>query len=291
MSKKDIKAENDVYFLGAKESGEKKPDSNKKTWILLVACIAVVAIILILVFTFRKNDTDYYFEPETSRLKPVEIPVMPRLVKVDSIKGYIEVLEETVNDVPLFVYVPHEAEMSLSVGRPDKSDPGIIFTTQAADIRGDNFEIVGDFVLKGEQLARGVAKTGFCAVIDNKITIGVADNTPLLQEAIDNKGYFFRQYPLVNDGVLVENNPKNKSIRRALAVRTDKTLMVESRSPESFHDFAQALIDIGVSDAIYLVGSNITFGWYYDKEHNRTEFGVEQEELPDNTSYIVWRTK
>jgi len=291
MSKKDIKAENDVYFLGSKEGGEKKPESNKKIWILLSICIAVVAIILILVFTFRKKDADYYFEPEKSRLTPVETPTIPRLVKIDTIKGYIEVLEETVNDVPLFVYVPHEAVMTLSVGMPDKTDPRIVFVTQAADIRGDNFEIVGDFVLKGEQLARGVAKTGFCAVIDGKISIGVTDKTPLLQEAIDNKGYFFRQYPLVSDGVLIENNPKNKSIRRALAVRAGKTVMVESRSPESFHDFAQALIDIGVSDAIYLVGSNITFGWFYDKEHNKTEFGIEQEELPVNTSYIVWRSE
>jgi len=291
MSKKDIKAENDVYFLGSKdpeEGGEKKSGSNK-IWLIVSICIAILVIILILIFSLQKETPGYYFESVTNEAV-VEKPVY-KPIKNDTIKGYVEILEETVNDVPLFVYVPHDAEMSLSVGRPDKSDSTIIFITQAADIRGDNFEIVGDFVLAGQQLSRGIAKTGFCAIIDGNITIGVNENTPLLQKAIDTKGYFFRQYPLVNDGELVENNPKNKSIRRALAVRANKVVMVESRSAESFHDFSQALIDIGVNDAIYLVGSNITFGWYYDKKHNKTEFGVEQTELPLNTSYIVWRTK
>ncbi|NDV94607.1 hypothetical protein D0T84_06680 [Dysgonomonas sp. 521] len=290
MSKKNIKADDDVYFLGAKEGDEKKPDS-KRIWIILACCLVAIVVTLALIFGLGKEEPDYYFEPEMTKLVAIETPSKLEPLRKDTIKGYIEVLEETVNDVPLFVYVPHQAEMSLSVGRPDKTDPQIVFITQAADIRGDNLEIVGDFVLKGQQLSRGVAKTGFCAIIDGKISIGVSDETPLLQKAIDKGGYFFRQYPLVDDGVLVENNPKNKSIRRALAMRSGKVVMVESRSSESFHDFAQALIDIGVSDAIYLVGSGITFGWYYDKGHNKTEFGVEQEELPENTSYIVWRSK
>lgn len=287
MRKKDIKTENEVYFLGSKESRVPKSNSAKR-WIIAGICIAVIATILILIFSSQKQDANYYFEPVSNQT--IE-KIIPRPVKNDTIKGYVEVLEETVNDVPLLIYIPHNAEMSLSVGRPDKSDSTIIFITQAADIRGDNFEIVGDFVLAGRQLSRGVAKTGFCAIIEGNITIGVTDNTPLLQKAVDSKGYFFRQYPLVSEGELIENNPKNKSIRRALAIRSDKIIIIESRSAESFHDFSQALIDIGVSDAIYLVGTNTAFGWYYDKDHNKTEFGVELTEIPSNTSYIVWLTK
>jgi uncharacterized protein YigE (DUF2233 family) len=108
--------------------------------------------------------------------------------------------------------------------------------------------------------------------------------------AIEAGGYFFRQYPLVKDGAMVPNNPKNKSIRRALAIRNRQAVMIESKNTESFHDFAQVLADIGVSDAIYLVGST-AYGWYYDREQQRHEFGAEQENLPENTSYIVWRGK
>lgn len=285
MSKKDIKSENDVYFLGSKESGEEDRSNGKKKWIV-IAVIAVLIIAAILIIFIRKDTPDYYFEPETEETVLSESKTLVN----DTVMGYIEVLEETINDVPMYVYIPHHAEMSLMVGSPDKSDSTIVFITQAADIRGDNKEIVGDFVLKGQKLSRGVAKTGFCAVINGDITLGVSTDTPLLQQAIDSAGYFFRQYPLVNDGVLVENNPKNKSIRRALAIRSGKAIIVESRSVESFHDFSQALIDIGVTSAIYLVGTNVAYGWYYTPEHKKVEFGVEQTDL-ENTSYIVWKSK
>lgn len=288
MNKKDIKAENDVYFLGSGEGGGKGKNNRKKIWIITGICLAVIAIIVTLIFILKKPSIDYYFEPETvENLQSVTENTTPN----DMVKGYVEILEETVNDVPMFIYMPHHAELSLAVGPQDKSDSTIIFITQAADIRGDNMEIVGDFVLAGEKLSRGVAKTGFCAIIDSTITIGVSTNTPLLEKAIESKGYFFRQYPLVDEGVLVENNPKNKSIRRALAIRDGKVIMVESRSNESFHDFAQALIDIGVSNAIYLVGTSTAYRWYYDKDHKKTEFGTDQSENLKNTSFIVWRSK
>ena len=116
----------------------------------------------------------------------------------------------------------------------------------------------------------------------------MGESTPLLQEVINSGGHFFRQYSLVSNGELVDNKPKNKSIRRALAVRNEQILMVESQNRESFHDFSQALIDIGVSDAIYLVGGD-AYGWYYNKEHIRNEFGEEQPDLPENISYIIWK--
>ena len=123
------------------------------------------------------------------------------------------------------------------------------------------------------------------------ITIGVDEDTPLLQKAIDRGGYFFRQYPLVQNGQLIENNPKNKAIRRAIGIRQGQVVMIESRSTESFHDFTQALVDIGISQAIYLVGST-AYGWCIDPSGNRVEFGVENpRNTPPNTSYIVWRSK
>jgi len=288
MSKKDIKNGDEVYFLG---SDSDKPKVNKKPqklkWLIII--VSLVLVLLISFFLLIRNKApEYYFEPETSE-SVSEITVSGN--ESDSLpKGYIEVLEETVNDVPLFLYIPHNSVMSLAKGLQDKSDSTIVFIAQAADIRADNFDIVGDFVLNGKRLSRGVAKAGFCAIIDGDITIGTADNTPFLQKAIDSGGYFFRQYPLVANGKLIDNNIKNKSIRRALGIRNGKVIMIESRSMESFHDFSQALIDVGINEAIYLVGST-AYGWYYRKEGVKTEFGVEKEDNPENTTYIVWRTE
>lgn len=287
MNKKHTNTDNEVYFLGSHtDESKQKRKSYKWFWIILCALILVAAIVL---FLTKEDKPNYYFEPEEST---VIMNNVSETNSIDTIKSYIERQEETINDVPLYIYVPHNAELSLALNIHNESqDSSIICVMQAADIRGDNKEIVGDFVLKGKQLSRGTAKSGFCAIINKKITIGVKTITPLLQQSIDSTGYFFRQYPLVNNGELVENNPKNKSIRRALAIRNSKVVMIESRSSESFHDFSQALLDIGVTDAIYLVGSANAYGWFVDKNKEKTIYGNTPNDELKNISYIVWRAK
>lgn len=288
MTTKNNKQDNEVYILGSDAGEKRKKITTKSKWLIISVCLVVLVLASIFIILFTKEQTpEYYFEPEQAMQESITI-------KTDSSgnsekKEYIEVIEEAINDVPLLVYVPHNATMLLSLGMPDKSDSTIIFTAMAADIRKDNQKIVGDFVLSGQQLSRGVAKKGFCAIDNKTISIGVGEDTPLLQQVIDNNGSFFRQYPLVNNGELVENKPKNKSIRRALAIRNEQVIMVESQNAESFHDFSQALIDIGVSDAIYLVGGD-AYGWYYSKG-SRQEFGKELPDIPDNISYIIWQIK
>ena len=145
-------------------------------------------------------------------------------------------------------------------------------------------------MLKGEPLAWGKAKIGYCAIIHDTITVGVAENSPLFERATETDGYFFRQYPLVDNGKLVDNEPKNKSIRRSLCDRNGEIMVVETLSNESFHDFAQALEDLGVTHAIYLVGS-LSYGWSTDARGQRHTFGRKSYRMPANTSYILWRKR
>lgn len=288
MMKKDKTNENEVYILGSEVHGKKNRISRTAKWIILAVCLILAAIAIFMLAGKKEQAAEYYFEPEETSLQTVTMPTDSTDKQGE--KGYLEIAHDTINDVPLKIYTPYQATMSLTLGIPDISDSTIIFATMAADIQKDNQKIVGDFVLAGQRLSRGIAKKGFCAIIDNTISVGIGTETPLLQQAMDNNGYFFRQYPLVDNGQLVENNPKNKSIRRALAVRDQRIIMVESCNRESFHDFSQALIDIGVSDAIYLVGGK-AYGWYRDKEHVRQEYGEKLPETPETISYIVWKVK
>jgi hypothetical protein len=288
MITKKNRPDSEIYILGSEAQKKKDKTTAKNKWIAFCICLAIIILtVIFVIFSSKEQTPEYYFEPEET-LQSISITTVNN--ENPTQKGYIETQEETINNVPLLIYIPHKATMSLSLGVPDKSDSTIIFTAMAADIRKDNKKIVGDFVLSGKQLSRGIAKKGFCAVIDQTISIGMGEDTPLLQQAIENNGFFFRQYPLVHNSQLIENKPKNKSIRRALAVRNEQVIMVESKNIESFHDFSQALIDIGVSDAIYLVGGD-AYGWYYTKELVRQEFGKEKPDFPENTSFIVWRTR
>lgn len=288
MTTKKNKQDNEIYILGSETQEKNKKFANKGKWLLFSILFIIILIIAHLVFSPKEQTPEYYFEPENTSQESISIPIDS--IKDSTEKGYIEVLSDTINDVPLTIYIPHKATMSLVLGMPDESDSTIVFAAMAADIRRDNKEIVGDFVLSGKQLSRGIAKKGFCAIDNTTITIGVGESTPLLEQVINNNGSFFRQYPLVNNGELVENKPKNKSIRRALALRNKQVIMIESQSTESFHDFSQALIDIGVSNAIYLVGGD-AYGWYSNKDKVRHHFGIEKTDLPPNISYIVWRVE
>ena len=231
-------------------------------------------------------------------LKPNVISDNGRLSRIDAAqdeRAFTELRDTIINDVPLRIYIPHNAELTLHVGKVDREDVNIIYTAEAAFIRADNHAILGAFVLKGEPLAWGLSMRGYCASIDGKVTVGVADNSPLFEEAINSGGYFFRQYPLVDDGKFVANEPKNKSVRRAICERKGEIFMIESLSKESFHDFTQALVDLGVDNAVNLAGSE-AYGWAIDSEGVKYEFGTPnfytgRGRMPKNTNYIVWRPK
>ena len=287
MTKKN-KQDNEVYILGSEIKEKRKGLTTRVKWLILTICSLLILASLLFIILTKEQAPEYYFEPEETSSESVSM-IIDSATNL-GMEGYLEVLSDTINDVPLLLYIPNGATMSLSLGMPDKSNSSIIYAAMAADIRKDNQKIVGDFVVAGEQLSRGVAKKGFCAIQDKTVSIGVGESTPLLEQVIANKGSFFRQYPLVHNGELIENKPKNKSIRRALAIRNEQVLMIESRNNESFHDFSQALIDIGVSDAIYLVGGN-AYGWYYNKEGVLQEFGEELSDVPENISYITWHIK
>lgn len=217
-------------------------------------------------------------------------PILKHLGDTGTNLSYTERLDTVINDVHLALYVPHRCIPELTIGVPDIKDQSIVLAAQAADVRADNGKILGAFVLKGEPMAWGLSKKGYCAILDGEISVGVSENSPLFEEATEREGYFFRQYPLVDKGVLVDNEPKNKTMRKALCSRSGQILMVVSESDESFHDFAQALVDLGVDDAVYLVGSHSSYGWYRNADGILTEFTKPNaRKVYKNETYIIWR--
>ncbi len=293
---KDIK-DDQIRIIGEGDSG--KTFQRGLLWIIILLLV-ILAIVGIVVFSTSDHTEVPKAEPEPVYYEPIveSQPIKYEWIgkEVDSLaRGFTEIRDTLVNDIPLRIYIPHNAELSLHVGRMDKQDTSVIYTAQAADVRADNGGIVGAFVLKGTPLSWGLSKKGFCASINGEVTIGVAENSPLFEQATDEGGYFFRQYPLVNNGQLVDNEPKGKSIRRGICNRQGEIFMIETGTPESFHDFAQALVDLGVNQAVYLVGSS-AYGWAIDENGNRHEFGDDnyykgRRRMPKNTSYIVWRRK
>lgn len=282
-------SDSEIRIIG---SEHQQPSTGFHWQFILVALLLLAAggIAAWLLWPTEQSDTfeSGVFEQENTLVQP-EHPIQGWLKSLDTIAACATATRDiTINDIPLRIYVPLHSTPHLEVGFDVLShhDEHILMF-QAADIRADNQKIVGAFVLRGEPLSRGLSKRGFCAIIDGHVVVGVADNSPLFEKATEHNGDFFRQYPLVDNGQLVENELKNKSIRRALCDIGTHIAVVESQSTESLHDFAQALVDLGVTHAIYLVGSN-AIGWCIDTAGNSTAIGLWDTKPYKNINFIVW---
>ena len=290
--------DNELRIIGKPAQSQVAKPKKVSKLVLLASALLIITGICFIVNSFRNKTNlpdkeEGIFEATPQKVNEPELTPDKKEFgsEIDSTAtGFTEKIDTVINDIPLRIFIPHNAIAQLCLRTPDINDTSIIFCTQAADIRKDNKKIVGAFVLKGEPLAWGLSKKGYCAIIDNVITVGVANNSPLFEEATEKGGYFFRQYPLVDNGVLVENEPKNKSVRKAVCQRGNQTFVVESQTKESFHDFAQALVDLGVDNAIYLVGGEYAKGWYRNHDNEMIDFSKGRRDRYRNENYIVWKS-
>ena len=276
--------DDELRVIGRPSGSEDTRKPRKWLWIVMAVAIVAAVVAATIICSRKPGPGNDPVVSDTSVKEKIE----PLGNYADTTgKAYTEHLELTINDIPLDIYIPHNAKPSLAIGTPDIFDKNIVLVTQAADIRADNGKINGAYVLAGKPMAWGLSKKGYVGIIDDKITVGVADNSPLFEEATEKGGYFFRQYPLVDNGVLVENEPKGKAIRKAICDRAGEIIVVMSISPESFHDFAQALVDLQVDNAVYLVGSD-SFGFFRDKYDHLTQICEKRREGYKYENYIKW---
>ncbi|MBR4511932.1 MAG: hypothetical protein IKO59_03970 [Bacteroidales bacterium] len=265
--------------------GQSRRPSNRNRW-LWVAVAGIVLLILGILLRMKQNA--YQNEAAEAGTLPEPEAVSPTLVQAAA--ATVLVSDTTINDVQLRLHFPVNAVPELRICIPDTTDPSLLMALQAADIRADNGLMVGAFVLKGELMSRGMSKKGFCAILGDEIHIGMAESTPLFEESIEKEGGFFRQYPLVCDGKMVENKPKGKAVRHALCEIDGQVAVVSSLSNESMHDFAQALEDMGVRQAIYLTGAD-SYGFCRPKNRPFTSWGnVTLAASYGNVNFIVWKS-
>ncbi|MCM1292361.1 MAG: phosphodiester glycosidase family protein [Bacteroides sp.] len=253
-----------------------------------MALLLCIAAICYFIFGNRSSDSSEELQLETNEVVEAAENIPESIAAYHIGSGFVDISDTIVNNVALSIFKPIDMTPTLHIGSEVLNDSTAKFVVQAADIRRDNGGIVGAYVDKGELISKGQAKSGFCAIIGGKINIGVAEATPLLEQALETDGYFFRQYPLVVANQIVENKPKGKSLRKALAEIDGEPIVVMSREKLTFHDFSQSLVDLGVNNAIYLVGST-TYGFVVDSNGKKIEFGRQVNQMPQNTNYIVWR--
>lgn len=292
----DIKDDEIRVISSGNNNGHSAPNqpTRKRKWIVAVSIIAMLVCVLAIVYMIiLKNSNDDSLDIITTEIteyqENIEENTPDTIMQSEPMApGFVSISDTIINRTPLTIFKPTNLSPTLQIGTDVLNDSTVRFVVQAADVRGDNGGIVGAYVNKGELISKGQAKSGFCAIIGGKINIGVADATPFLEQALETDGYFFRQYPLVVANQIVENKPKGKSLRKALAELNGESIVIMSREEMTFHDFSQSLVDLGVTNAVYLVGGK-GYGFAIDSEGRKNEFGRQLKNMRPNTNYIIWR--
>lgn len=286
-------SDNDFRVLGSASLTGKKKQKRLNWYHYLFIALALCCLIVVINYCYRQVkhsdaiEGSECYASELVRDNVLGQPTDTLAFIPDTTQAYTEHYTITVNDILINIFVPHNATAQLIVGVPDIFDKNVILSTQAADVRADNRRILGAFVVNGEPKSWGTSKDGFCAIINGDITVGVSNDSPLFEKATETGGYFFRQFGLVNNGELCMTFPKGKSFRKAICDRNGEIFIAMTAERESYYDFAQALIDINVSNAISLVGGE-TYGYFRDIDGNSYTIHDKGIGAWENENYIQW---
>lgn len=303
MKTNNTEPETDFYIL----QGSKKPLYKKPLLWLILAVVLLGLAITTYVLLYHHSQSDY----PTSQPKADydDYVTVNEFVESDSYNDYAveqsaydDVEEESISGEPVYrsevlvntkevngfslrYYTLPEEDMILHVGPVDVNNRSISLAVRAADISAGEGEIVGTFVDNGELLSQGGSRKGYCAIIRGKVHIGAAESTSYMEEALNNYGYFFRQYPLVVEGMAIDNKLQGKSLRRALCEKEGQVLVVECANI-SLKDFANTLVEFGVKNAINLVGGD-AYCFFRNANHTRYDFGNPERNKEPNLTYII----
>lgn len=264
-------------------------DGGKKRlplWVWVIAGVVVIAIAVIALWP--KPQPEVPVIPDTTTVTEPETTDIWHSNTDNTLSSCTIVTDTLIDTLHLRIFTPYNATPELHVGRLDTADTDIILASMAADLRRDNGRIVGAFVHAGEPLSWGLSKRGYCAILDGQITIGVAENSPLFEQATEQGGYFFRQYPAVDKGVMVENNPENASFRRALCLLNGKVCIIACTDRVLMNDFSATLVKLGVSEAILLVGGTAD-GWCRTNDGKMMRLGSSYAQNAKYMNHIVFR--
>ena len=290
MSKIGDINEDEIRVIGSEHTGS----GHKPTplHVALACCAAAIVLVIVIVIISNRSNDGNTPPSNGHSIETEDISVQEQWLRNDDTSFPAATLRsDTVMDgIRIMLLRPMNAAPKLCVGHIDTNDRSIIFAALAADIRRDNGKIVGAFVCEGEPRAWGVSKKGYCAIIGGNMAIGVADDSPYFERATETGGYFFRQYPAVNQRHPQINNPENKALRRALCSLNGDITIAVSLDRVLMNDFSQALAHLGVDNAIFLIGGG-AHGWYVDSQGSRIPLSNEPSWTNPNRNYLYFQKK
>ncbi|MDE6271175.1 MAG: hypothetical protein K2M12_10040, partial [Muribaculaceae bacterium] len=169
--------DDEIRIITPANATDRTTTSHRRSlWLFGAMAVAVLCLIIAFVALAGRNGSEATLAVDTiqkSEVVPDTVFNAPELEK-----AFVEVRDTVVDGTGILVLTPIHAVPRLAVGPDALNDSSAVLVVQAADVRADNGNIAGAFVLNGDLISKGEAKSGFCAIINGEIFIGVADATP-----------------------------------------------------------------------------------------------------------------
>jgi hypothetical protein len=288
MDRLDNISENEIRIIGS--SPEQRPAETPqkgKKW-LVVALVAALLVLGVALWLLSRNDSPSE-SFSTQSMPPVATEQGDSVVQ-DS--AYVDICDTIINNISLHRYIPVNAKPMLVVGLIKDIPSDYILGAMAADFGDYNgeYRVAGAFVHQGQMLSHSKSKYGFCAILKDTVVIGNDLSTSYFEEAIEEKGDFFRQHALVHEGEVVNKViSKIGALRRSLCRLSDGRLcIIDTDMSVSLDEFSIALCQYGVKEAIALMGTGASVRWAVDKAGRRYIAGADEFDFPEVVNYIVW---
>lgn len=247
----------------------------------VACCVIVLCVILgLTVYTLLrdKNNVESVSHIENISELGKEInSVRPEVIKTsDSILG-----------VALDFYQLRGLRADIEFEEPDTADRKVFLYARSADYRPDS-TVIGSLVASGKEIASDNSRTGYMAMANGNMVIGISDNEDVKDYVKSKDGSFFRQFPLLIDGVVASGFQLHGKVeRRAMASLSGKLYYIASKYKETMWDFADALREYGFTDAIYITGGN-DYNFYRDSVGTRHDIGTKPYPHAKYKGIIPW---
>ena len=281
---KEYISEDDVVIIGGSEWNPERKQVRPDRWKLIAFILAGTLLTLGLFYLGRH----IFYSKEFIQARNAENIIAAFKQPMKGKAGVTPLSEETMG-VKLRIYRLDGLKAHFADTVPNFRDSSIYLVTRSSDYKiiGDRKEIIGDFIINGKVLEKSNWRAGFMAIVDGNAQIGIDRSNMIRKYVKENNGSMFRQMALVSAGIRCDKQfiLKGKVTRCAYARdRYGKLYFIETENPETLYGFADALIEYGFIDAIYITGGKQPDLFY------RTEDGTIHGSYVDDKPHemIVW---
>ena len=281
---KEYISDDDVVVIGGSDWKPKKDPGRPNRWKAVAFILAGILVAACLFYIGRhiKHSREFI----QSRYADTVIEALAQPVEG---KPGIHAFSEDIANVKLKIYRLDNLKAHFADTVPDYADSTIYLVTRSSDYKiiGDKKEIIGDYIVDGEVVEKSNWRAGFMAIVDGNAQIGIDRSSKIAKHVQKSGGSMFRQLALVSANISCDNQfiLRGKVTRCAYGRdRQGKLYFIETVEPETLSGFADALIEYGFIDAVYITGGSQPNLFY------RTEDGTAHGHYIDDKPHelVVW---